>query len=436
MSEKWDDDQRSDQTNLSDDKQNGAEEQDKFSFLQETFKDEQVTTKTVWKQICKTAGRGLIFGVVACLVFCALKPWVEPLFDRSDTVTITEDDEENRQTENEDDEADEENSDAELTVEDYQELHAALYKLTLEASKSVVEIRPDNGTEIKNTDYENMNSVSGMIIWNEGSEILVLTSTRITKDDEPLKAIFCDGSEYPATLKKKDRNLGMAVLAVDRRSVTEETLGQIKTAVLGNSNFVQRGDPVVALGKQFGYSGGVGYGIITANKNEKVLIDRTCRILSTDIATSSNGSGVLFNIDGEVIGLIDQHIGTNGDRILMTAYAVSDIKKDIELLSNGKSIPYLGISGLEVTDEIAAENEIPKGVYVSEVAADSPAMAAGIQSGDVLTSLNEKRISTVSAYEQELLKTEPGHEIKVKGLRHGAEEYVEIEFTVTIGSMD
>ena len=436
MSEKWDDDQRSDQINLSDDEQNGTEEQDEFSFLRETCKDEQVTSKKLWKQIGKTAGRGLIFGVVACLVFCALKPWVEPFFYKSDTVTFPEDDEDSEQSDPGDEGDENEDAHSELTVEDYQELHAALYKLALDAGKSVVEVHHSDEPGIKNTDYEDQNSVSGMIIWNGGSEILVLTSSRITKDDKSLQVAFCDGSQHPATLKKRDMNLGMAVLSVNRKAVSEETLGQIRTAVFGNSNLVKRGDPVVALGKQFGYSGGIGYGIITSDKNKKIMTDRTCEILTTDIATSANGSGVLFNIDGEVIGLIDQHISLNGERILMTAYAVSDIKKDIELLSNGRSVPYLGISGMEVTDEISEENEIPQGVYVSEVAADSPAMAAGIQSGDVLTTLNGSRISTVAAYEKALLNTEPGHEIKIKAQRHGAENYVDLEFTVTVGSME
>lgn len=433
MSEKRDDDQKSEIDKMSDDKQNVGGEQEKYSFLQETFKDEQVTTKSIWRRIAKTAGRGAIFGIAACLVFCALKPRLEPFFSRPGKVTIPEDTE-NSIPKNPGE--GEEEADKGMTVEDYQELHKALYELTLEAEKSVVEVSQKEESENDRTNEENTYSVSGIIIWNERSEILVLVPARAVRNDKPLQVKFADGSTYEASLKKRDLNLGMAVLSVNRRNVTEMTLAKIKTAVFGNSNLTEKGDPVVALGEQFGYSGGVGYGIITSDNNEKIMADRACRILSTDIATSATGSGVLFNIDGEVIGLIDQFIGEKDERNLMTAYAVSDIKKEIELLSNGKSIPYLGITGVEVTDEISAENELPHGIYVNDVAADSPAMAAGIQSGDVLTSLDEKRISTISGYEKALMQTETGREIKVNGLRRGADQYVKIEFNVTIGSKE
>ena len=263
-----------------------------------------------------------------------------------------------------------------------------------------------------------------------------MAPSRIIKEGSRLETVFVDGSVHPTTLKKRDQNLGLAILLIDRKSVSEMTLNTITTAVLGNSNQVNRGDLSIALGKQFGYSDGVGYGIISSKKNQKILVDRTCRILTTDIPAVPSGSGVLFNVKGEVIGLIDQSIGYNGNKTMMTAYAISDIKKDIELMSNGKSIPYIGITGVEITEEISQENGIPRGVYVSDVAVDSPAMAAGIQSGDVLTQLNKINVSTVLGYEAALLETEIGHEIKAKGLRLGSSEYVEVDFTVTVGSKE
>ena len=213
-------------------------------------------------------------------------------------------------------------------------------------------------------------------------------------------------------------------------------MGQIVAATLGNSNIVGKGDPVIALGKQFGYAGGTGYGIISSVKNRVAVADGEYRLLTTDIAAAPGGSGALFNTNGEVIGIIDQKITDNESMNLVTAYAVSDLKQYIEQLSNGKAIPYLGVKGVEVPDSVAETDGIPEGIYVKEVEADSPAMKAGIQSGDVIVELNKNQISTVSGYGKRLMECEVGQQIKVKGKRQGASGYVDVEFTVTVGSKE
>ena len=118
---------------------------------------------------------------------------------------------------------------------------------------------------------------------------------------------------------------------------------------------------------------------------------------------------------------------------LVTGYGISDLKSIIECLSNGQAVPYIGIRGLDITDDIEAQG-IPKGVYVREVEPDSPAMAAGIQSGDVITSIGDTSVTTLSAYHSALLEEKSGNKIKLKGQRQGAGGYVDIEFNVTIGS--
>ena len=101
---------------------------------------------------------------------------------------------------------------------------------------------------------------------------------------------------------------------------------------------------------------------------------------------SKNGSGALINLNGEVIGLVTQGYSSEGDQNTLTAISISELKPVIEMLSNNKDIPYIGLEITTVTNTIAKENDIPKGVYIKEVKMDSPAMAAGLQSltpGDV-----------------------------------------------------
>jgi len=194
--------------------------------------------------------------------------------------------------------------------------------------------------------------------------------------------------------------------------------------------------PVITLGNQFGYTDGAGYGIISSTGNYTSSADRQYRLLTTDITAAENGSSILFNIDGEVIGIADQMVTGRENKNLVTGYAISGIKEIIELLSNGNGVPYLGIWGIEVTEEIAETQGIPRGIYVKEIEADSPAMAAGIQNGDVIVSMGGKDILTLYEYQNQLSKCKTGEEIKLTVQRMGTEEYVEVSFKVTVGNKE
>lgn len=346
--------------------QEASESGEDYSFLQETVKDEQVNGKNIWNNVWntfgKTACRGLVFGLTACLAFCALKPWASAHLS-GNQVTIPQDDEE--ETADQEPDTEEEAGEVveypDLTVEDYCEMNRALYQVALTAGKCVAEVRAvheEDGWE--NTKFDAVDSVSGVIVWNDGTDILVVAPSRVLKDASRIRISLCDNTEHEAVLKKQDRNLGLAVFAVSRGLLSDSTMSQIQVASLGNSNIVNRGDAVIALGKNFGYSGGTGYGIISSVKHRVAAADGEYRILTTDIPAADKGSGVLFNLNGEVVGIADQTISEKSP--LVTAYAISGIKESIELLSNGRGVPYLGIHGVEVTESIFQEKGIPEGL--------------------------------------------------------------------------
>ncbi|XCP86196.1 trypsin-like peptidase domain-containing protein [Roseburia hominis] len=415
-------------------------EAERYSFLKETVKDEQVTGKSVLGLVLKTAGRGAIFGLAACIVFSALRPWAERTFGESPqkvTIPADEEEQEKPQEGNEEEEQEAEPVIPVLTADNYQEMYEALYQIADTASDCVVEVsavKDENAWE--GTHYDAVNSVSGIIVWENVSEILVLAPSRILQDAKSLTVTFTDNAKYSAVLKKQDRNLGLAVFAVDGHQVSDNTKNQTKAAVLGNSNIVNRGDPVICLGKMFGYAGGTGYGIISSVRNRMTITDGDFRILCTDVAMSEGGSGVLFNLKGEVIGLADQKITDGSGKSMVTAFSISGIKEVIEKLSNGQAIPYLGINGVEVTESISQDQEVPKGIYVKDAEADSPAMKAGIQSGDVITQVGKTKVSTISGYRAALMEAQVGEELRLRGQRQGASGYVDVNFTVTVGSLE
>lgn len=411
-------------------------EEEKYSFLQETVKDEQRSKKGIMGNLCRLAGRGLIFGLAAGLAFYALRPWAMTHLG-GEKVTIPLDQEETpveNETDTKDQEAQEEEIQyPDLTVEDYQEMNHALYQVALSAGKSVVEIYAVHRDE----GWENAGeqAVSGVIFWDNGADLLIAAPARIVKDAEALKATFSDNTTYNATLKKQDRNLGLAIIAIKRSDLSDSTRNQIQTAMLGNSNAVNRGDGVIVLGEQFGYAGGVGYGIHQFHQKLPDSGGRAVPAACTDIAGSEKGSGILFNTAGEVIGICDQS-ELQRDGNLVSAYAISDIKEEIELLANGQGVPYIGVHGVVVTEKLAGEQGIPKGIYVREVEADSPAMQAGIQNGDVITEINKTDITGITGLHKQIAEAGTGTQIRIKGQRRGADGYVDVTFDVTVGSKE
>lgn len=414
------------------------ERQEDYSFLQETVKDEQQNKKGMMWNFCRLAGKGLVFGIAASLAFYALRPWAMTHFG-GEKVTIPLDQEEApaedvEETEQKD-ETEEEIQYPVLTIENYQELNKALYNVAVEAGRSVAEVRAALPDEDWENAQEQSTGVSGVVFWDNGSEYLIAAPARAVKDTAALKVTFSDNNTYNAALKKQDRNLGIVIVAVKKNELSDTTRNQIQIASLGNSNIVGRGDGVIVLGNQFGFGNGIGYGVISTTKNSVTVADGQYKLLNTDITGAENGSGVLFNIAGEVIGLADQSLSYEGGN-QVAAYAISEIKEEIQLLANGKGVPYLGVHGVVVTEKISQEQNIPKGIYVKEVDADSPAMQAGIQNGDIITTVNKTDVTTLSGYNKELMKYDVGTQIKIEAQRQGASGYVEVSFDATVGSKE
>lgn len=405
--------------------------EEQYSFMQETIKDEtgMGSRKKTRNLILKYAGLGLVFGVTACLSFSALKPWADrKLGSSAKHVTIPEDKEEDM---NADSEPDTPAAPPVLTLDNYREMNQALCNVGNEVNKSIVEISGEQSW--RNEAYDSKNSVSGVIVMDNGQELLIFAKSSVA-DEGGLSATFVDGESCTATLKQKDDNMGFAVFSVARTDIKDSTWSQIKVAVLGSSYGVSQGNPVIVLGSPFGYFGAMGFGVLADSGNSVVKADGEYDILCTDIAGVKHGTGVIVNIKSEVVGMIDQTISNEDSMNLLSAYGISDMKPLINLLSNGYAVPYLGIKGTSITEEISAGQGISRGIYVQEVQADSPAMTAGIQSGDIITSIGGKEVQTVAAFHNELIKLNVGSKTKIKGLRQGSGGYVDIQFNVTVGN--
>lgn len=414
------------------DQKEPEEKRDDYAFLQETIKDENGGHKKLRNIIFKYAGLGLIFGFAACIGFCALKPWAEEKFS-SNPQKITIPEEEEKETE---DEGEEESQKPQtLTIEDYREMNRALINIGNTVNRSMVEITAKGGSKESEED-SGESKAAGVLFEDNGTELLILGSSKVLGGGANITVKLADGKTYPASIKKRDENLGIAILAIAKNAVPESAWNQIQIATLGSSSSMLKGETVLAMGSPFGYYGGMGVGIVASTGNKVMKYDGEYDLLCSDISASKSGTGILADIDGQIVGIIDQTLLEEEEQGQVIAYGISDLKKAVEFLSNNKSVPYIGILSVTVTEELAESKGIPQGIYVQEVAADSPAMKAGIQSGDVITSIGKTSISTLSGYTNALMDLESGKEVKVEGKRQGNGGYVDIDFTVNIGSKE
>lgn len=395
-------------------------ESGEYSFLQEVIKDENGRWRALKKRWIRLMGWGLVFGIAASLGFA----WTNRLSSsRIKEVTIPKEEEAPGQEEPQ-----------ELDSESYLQMQQALGEVAKEAGRSVVEIRILTSKEDWTEQTAQTHSITGIVVADNGREILIWGKTMAIAEGASLQAVFSDGSKRSVTLKQKDDGLGMGIYAVETSRLKSSTMKQLKVAVLGSSNFIQLGEPVLALGSPLGDGQSMGVGGIMSKDNRVSRVDGSYGILQTDIAAGEEGSGVLVNLKGEIVGVIDQSVAST-DSALVAGYGISDLKRTMELLSNGQGIPYLGICGLEVTEEIQ-EQGVPRGIYMKEVMPGSPAMAAGLQNGDILTGIGTEKVTTLTEYRNCLLKLNAGEKVRLKGLRQGAEGYVDIEFEVTVGKQE
>ncbi len=426
-------------------KQQEKKEQE-FDFIKEKIKDKPVNKRRLLVRAGFNLLCAVIFGIVACFVFVLLKPYLEEWMypEKESTISIPKDDvpqEEGAKEPEEtptpapaEPEAEPVVVEAELEIEDYQELQNKLYEIGKQANKSIVTVTGvTSGKDWFNTPYENENSAAGIVIANNGQELLILTEKKVIKDAQAISITFIDEAVVSASLKKYDGNTGIAIISVPLAEIPKETMDRLAVASLGNSYMIQQGTTVLAIGSPLGANYSILCGTITSYQNEVSTIDKNFTIFTTDIVGSANGSGVLINLEGEIVGLVLQSYSSQNDRNTITALAISELKQIIEDLSNNRDVPYVGLRLSTVTDDIAKEYSIPKGVYIKSVEMDSPAMAAGLQEADVIVKLNGEEVATVEQYNQKIYPLNPEDTVTVTVKRQNGEEYVDLECAVVVG---
>lgn len=286
-------------------------------------------------------------------------------------------------------------------------------------------------------------SGSGIIVGENDVELLIVTNYHVVEGSEKLGVVFADGSEIEASVKGMDRDMDLAVIAVPLENILNSTLNQIAIATLGDSDALKVGEPAVAIGNALGYGQSVTTGCISALNREMELEDGSTGIfIQTDAAINpGNSGGALLNVKGEVIGINSNKIG--GEVIEGMGYAIpisaaSPIIADLMLKETRNKVAkdergFLGISGISVTEELADDYGMPRGLYITKVYEGTPAEEIGLKKGDIITSFDGEDISSMDELYMMLEYYAKGDTVELVVMKAGNNGYRSTKVSVTLG---
>lgn len=268
---------------------------------------------------------------------------------------------------------------------------------------------------------------SGVIL--DADNGYIVTNYHVINGANTIKVQLTDGREYDAELVGGDRMTDVALLKLEKKV---KNLTQIK---LADSDRLRVGDFTVAIGNPFGLGQTVTSGIVSALGRSGLNVENLENFIQTDAAINSgNSGGALVNLNGELIGINTAILGPNGGNVGIGFAIPSNMMKNLtdQIIQHGEvKRGMLGVQGGEITSELAEAlgYESSKGAFVNQVMPDSAAEKAGLQAGDIIVSLNGKRINTFSELRAKVATLGAGKEISLEVVRDGDKK----SFDVTLG---
>ena len=292
---------------------------------------------------------------------------------------------------------------------------------------SVVAVSCDTDLTVGGQSVRSTVTGSGFILTEDG---YVVTNYHVVEQASAITVTTQTEDEYPAKLVGHDSTADMALLKIEAQELPAVTLGSSSQLIIG--------DMVVAIGNPLGTLSAtqtVGY---ISGINREVNTDRNVtNMLQTDAAINSgNSGGPLFNMRGEVVGIITaKYSGSSASGASIEgigfAIPIDDLKRGLEDLQTQGYIrsAYLGITGMDVSREAITVYGLPGGAYVDSVAKDGPAEQAGVEPKDIIIRLGGEKIDSFTALARALRNFAPGDETVLTVYRSGKE----LELSVTLG---
>ncbi len=286
-------------------------------------------------------------------------------------------------------------------------------------------------------------SGSGVIVQKTDTELLILTNNHVIESSESLSVTFIDDESVDAVVKGSDAAADLALIAIKLENIPTKTMEAISIATLGDSDALEVGDQVVAIGNALGYGQSVTTGIISA-KNRDVATSKgtSSGLLQTDAAINpGNSGGALLNMKGEVIGInVAKYTSTSIEGM---GYSIpsSKAKKIVESLSTletREEIPesergYLGVMVKNIDAQTAESFGMPQGVFIYKFIEGSTAKNEGLHEKDIITAMNGQGVTNFTDLSSILSKYRVGETVTLTVQRPNGDKYDEINVDVVLG---
>ena len=322
--------------------------------------------------------------------------------------------------------------------------------------------------------YQSAGSGSGIIVGENDSELLIATNNHVVSGATTLTVCFAGGdvvgaeeetqamasgdsitdssdssvdvnNAVSAKIKGTDEENDLAVIAVEKSDIPEETMNEIKIAQMGSSDDLVVGEQVVAIGNALGYGQSVTSGWVSAlNRTISTEDGDTRGLIQTDATINpGNSGGALLNMKGEVIGINAAKYADSQVEGMGYAIPISKAEPILEELMNRETrdkiedtskVGYMGIKAADLTTEAIQMYNMPAGAFLTEVTPGGAADKAGIKKGDIVVKLDGQKVSGKNDLVDKLQYYESGETVEVVIARANNGEYKEETVEVTLGS--
>ena len=277
--------------------------------------------------------------------------------------------------------------------------------------------------------YENVSAGSGIIIGGTETELLIATNNHVIANSSDITVTFIDDSVCSGTVKGQASDEDLAIISVNLSDIPAETKEQIAIVAIGDSDELQVGETVVAIGNALGYGQSVSRGVVSALNRDVTVDGVTHTLIQTDASINpGNSGGALLNLRGELIGINEvKYVNTEVEGI---GYAIPINVAEPILTNLGSRVQrekvgdedraYIGIKCVGVNSEYV-QYGYPAGVYVSEVTPGGPADQAGLRTGDIITAIDGVPVSTTDQLLDNLEYYAAGETVDFSVSREGAQ---------------
>jgi len=258
----------------------------------------------------------------------------------------------------------------------------------------------------------------------------ILTNNHVVEGADTITVTFNDGREFDAEITGTDPQSDVAVIEISGED--------LPALALGDSDDLEVGEWVVAIGNPFGLSHSLTVGVVSALGRTSLGLSDYEDFIQTDAAINpGNSGGPLVNLDGEVIG-INTAIASRSGGYMGIGFAIpSNLARSIadQLMSSGEvTRGYLGIVIQDMTPDLAESFDLDttQGILVAQVSPDSPANAAGIKQGDIIVAYQGQDVTSVGAFRNQVSLTSPGTQARLTVIRDGDR----VDLNVTLGALE